>query len=556
LNFFIYSTIADTLAKGIDKGYRKGIASVVLLNKKEILRLADTPELFKISYTDVDKVALTNFKIEAFTVAGVMSYECEEKLKQLAVELQEGKHPLAKGEKDIKKIWADEAYNILADYVQMPDMPPPNYLNTNLRTAMQSSYHAAQYIRLQDESVKDLYPAYQYKTLADSRVREAHMKLHDMIWASNDPVWDKIWPPNGWNCRCYIKPLNQDEKANSNVQPITPPEKVSDIAREGRIGKDFERNPGQAMSIYGKWKDSKLKDINYELLNGQLKEYFSTNKFMETDLAIIFPPVTKLGEALAKYDGDLEKAIDDNALVEDKIEFSKENWEKLFPNNRMSTQLGELKLGENQFEKFAKADSGKRKDFLGMFYQTLNEPLFVILDKVQGKTKYIGSYIGENNTRHFIAITIDRDDLKIVISGHLEKRNQILKTIKNGELLHTRLTALDPAPPESPKQFSFDRGRFDMSNIMRLSGIDKFKTNALQVLKHPDEIWGETYNHNGVTNSEVHYIRYRVEGFELVKVNNSTPYDYSFVEYARIDEFRKGVLIQDNLALNLEATES
>lgn len=261
MNFYIYNIIADTLSKGIDKGYRKGIASVVMLNKKEILRLADNPDMFRISYTDVDRLALTNFKIEAFTVAGVMAYECEEKLKELAVELQEGKHPLAKGEKSIKDVWIAEAYNILADYIEVEDMPPPNYLKTNLRTAMQSSYHAAQYIRLQDESVKGLYPAYQYKTLDDVRVRDAHRKLHDTIWSSDDPVWDKIWPPNGWNCRCYIKPLNQEEALNSNVQPMTPPEKVNDIAREGRIGKDFERNPGQTNSIWGKWLDAKLNSI-------------------------------------------------------------------------------------------------------------------------------------------------------------------------------------------------------------------------------------------------------------------------------------------------------
>ncbi len=175
---------------------------------------------------------------------------------------------------------------------------------------------------------------------------------------------------------------------------------------------------------------------------------------------------------------------------------------------------------------------------------------------MQGKTKFIGSYIGEKNVRHFIAILIEKHELKIIISGHLEKRNQILNILKNGELLYFRTTALDPAPPESPKQFSFDRGRLVVTDIKRLRAIDKFKTNALNVLKLPNEIWGETYNHNGVTNSELHYIRYRVEGFELVKVNNSTPYDYSFVDYSKIDEYRKGVLIQEALQLNSGLSEA
>ncbi len=59
---------------------------------------------------------------------------------------------------------------------------------------------------------------------------------------------------------------------------------------------------------------------------------------------------------------------------------------------------------------------------------------------------------------------------------------QVLEMLKNGELLYFRTTALDPAPPESPKQFSFDKGRLHVENIIRLSGTEKFKTNALQVL--------------------------------------------------------------------------
>lgn len=262
MNLEFYLIIGDSLLKGINKAYRRGIASIVNLNKKEILRLSDEPELFKINYTGADKTALMNFKVEAFTVAGVMSYELEEKLKRLALDLQEGNHPLAKGEKDIKKVWVAEAYNIMSDYIPIPDMPPPRFLNTNLRTAMQSSYHAAQYIRLQDDSVKKLYPAYQYKTLNDNRVREEHRSLHDMIWRNDDPVWDKIWPPNGWNCRCYVTPLSQEEVDNSAVQPKTVTEVgVNEIVSRGKIGKDFQRNAGKRMSIWGGWLKSKIKNL-------------------------------------------------------------------------------------------------------------------------------------------------------------------------------------------------------------------------------------------------------------------------------------------------------
>jgi hypothetical protein len=56
----------------------------------------------------------------------------------------------------------------------------------------------------------DIYPTWQYKTRADGHVREAHAALHNRIMAANDPAWRFLYPPNGWRCRCYIKPLSED----------------------------------------------------------------------------------------------------------------------------------------------------------------------------------------------------------------------------------------------------------------------------------------------------------------------------------------------------------
>jgi SPP1 gp7 family putative phage head morphogenesis protein len=331
-----YKIIGDTLEKGIERSYRKGLAAVVALNKKEILRLADTPEMFKINYTGIDKIALQNFKVEAFTVAGVMNYELEEKLKTLAADLQEGKHPLAQGESDIKKVWADEAQNILADYIPVADMPPPHYLNTNLRTAMQSSFHAAQYIRLQDESVRDLYPAYQYKTVADNRVRDSHMKLHDRIWRNDDPVWNTIYPPNGFNCRCYVKPLNVDEMNNSAVEPATSTDaQLNQIIKDGEIDKEFNRNPGQVKSIWGKWLDTKFKDVNYnKKFEEMFKHELKTNK----------PTAKKVSDVTIK-DGH-DKASE----IKDVLNNANEVWGKTFKSNGITgTTTNVIRYDESGF---------------------------------------------------------------------------------------------------------------------------------------------------------------------------------------------------------------
>lgn len=336
MNIEFYKIIGDTLEKGIERSYRKGLAAVVALNKKEILRLADTPEMFKINYTGIDKIALQNFKVEAFTVAGVMNYELEEKLKTLAADLQEGKHPLAQGESDIKKVWVDEAQNILADYIPVADMPPPHYLNTNLRTAMQSSFHAAQYIRLKDESVRDLYPAYQYKTADDNRVRESHRKLHDKIWKNDDPVWDSIYPPNGFNCRCYVKPLNVDEMNNSAVEPVTSSDaQLKQILSDGEIDKDFDRNPGQIKSIWGKWLAAKFKDLNYEEKFAEMFAYeILTNK----------PAAKKVTGIVIK------EGVDKESQIKDVLDNANEVWAKTYEANGVTgTRMNAIKYDEDGF---------------------------------------------------------------------------------------------------------------------------------------------------------------------------------------------------------------
>lgn len=51
---------------------------------------------------------------------------------------------------------------------------------------------------------KNIFPYLRYKSQGDSRVRPAHIKLHDVVRHIDDPFWDTYYPPNGWKCRCYV----------------------------------------------------------------------------------------------------------------------------------------------------------------------------------------------------------------------------------------------------------------------------------------------------------------------------------------------------------------
>ena len=55
----------------------------------------------------------------------------------------------------------------------------------------------------------DLFPYWQYKTVGDNKVRDAHKKLHNMIFLAGK--MGSVQPPNAWKCRCDFEKLDESE---------------------------------------------------------------------------------------------------------------------------------------------------------------------------------------------------------------------------------------------------------------------------------------------------------------------------------------------------------
>jgi SPP1 gp7 family putative phage head morphogenesis protein len=90
------------------------------------------------------------------------------------------------------------------------------WLRTEYDTAMSTAEGAATYSRLINQA--KLFPYWEYVTAGDDRVREEHRKLAGIILPVNDPRWKKIFPPNGWNCRCYIVPRMAGEVTQAKIE--------------------------------------------------------------------------------------------------------------------------------------------------------------------------------------------------------------------------------------------------------------------------------------------------------------------------------------------------
>lgn len=121
------------------------------------------------------------------------------------------------------------------------------------------------------------------------------------------------------------------------------------------------------------------------------------------------------------------------------IDFTRENYNMLFPYSRIETPLEEVKLGEHQFEKL---EAKERQSILQAVYDTLKTPDVVINEARQ-------SVFGDFNTAHLYAksfeingknkavqsVVVAIEDENVSISTHERDINNLVNKIKMPEQL-------------------------------------------------------------------------------------------------------------------------
>ncbi len=83
----------------------------------------------------------------------------------------------------------------------------PYRLNTIYRQNLQTAYMAGRYRRMLSRS--KTHPYWQYVAIDDGQTRPAHARLRGKVFRFDDPIWDIIYPPNGWGCRCRVRALTE-----------------------------------------------------------------------------------------------------------------------------------------------------------------------------------------------------------------------------------------------------------------------------------------------------------------------------------------------------------
>jgi SPP1 gp7 family putative phage head morphogenesis protein len=126
-------------------------------------------------------------------------------------------------------------------------------LETIFRTNMQTAYAAQAWTEI--EAQADIAPYLIYDAVDDLRTREAHRRWDRTTLPVDSPWWRTHYPPNGWNCRCGVIQVSEDELRELGIRPTAPPDDGAykwTNPRTGQVIKvpdgidpGFDRNPGQ-----------------------------------------------------------------------------------------------------------------------------------------------------------------------------------------------------------------------------------------------------------------------------------------------------------------------
>lgn len=98
-----------------------------------------------------------------------------------------------------------EHTDTLTGEVSTAQLGSPRRLKTIYQTNLQTAYMAGRYRSMMESS--DSHPYWQYVAVLDGRTRPAHRAMNGRVFRYDDALWGAMYPPNGFNCRCRVRPL-------------------------------------------------------------------------------------------------------------------------------------------------------------------------------------------------------------------------------------------------------------------------------------------------------------------------------------------------------------
>jgi len=112
---------------------------------------------------------------------------------------------------------------------------------TNLRTA----YAAGRFAQLNSPEIREAYPGWRYNHSGSKHPRHDHLAWDGKVWAADDPIWQSIYPPNGFGCGCFVTPVRFEAVETTGYDDTPNLDQLGTDQPRG-VDPSFDYNPGAA----------------------------------------------------------------------------------------------------------------------------------------------------------------------------------------------------------------------------------------------------------------------------------------------------------------------
>lgn len=93
-----------------------------------------------------------------------------------------------------------------------------NHLRTILYTQATAVLNAGRFVKARtDRKHVNQWPFFRYRNRHLPRSRDTHERMDNFMAAADHPVWERILPPNGYGCLCYVARVNRLEAIRLGV---------------------------------------------------------------------------------------------------------------------------------------------------------------------------------------------------------------------------------------------------------------------------------------------------------------------------------------------------
>lgn len=275
---------------------------------------------------------------------------------------------------------------------------------------MNSAYAVGRYKEQIEDA--DFAPYFQYMCILDNRTRPEHKAMHGKVFRYDDPIWQTMYPPNGWNCRCFVNSLTPEDIKKQGLTVESSKGKLVEVSTI--VGKEEKTLTGYDFNVNGRdfrlvpdagW-NTNLGMIHNETLNKTLKEKISKinsveiRKEFNLDIVAhdIYQEISKIENIniltanYKKYD----KIIKSRTEIFEKLD-------KVYKKNGSRESYKNVLKAFNKYQK----SINKQDIILGKYIDNVIKSI-----NTRSKTPLVYETVGKNLT--FEAITLKNDLEKLV----------------------------------------------------------------------------------------------------------------------------------------------